>query len=174
MQQYEDLALVAQVVRHALADQADLAIERVGTGVSTAVYRVAWAETVLYVRVLPEQGASFAPEAAVHRLLRARGLRVPEVVYVEALNPLLQRSVMFTTAIAGRPLGYGQRPAQVAAIVREAGRELAVLNQVTVQGFGWMLRDSHTGEELSAEYATQQEWLAQHVAPAVALLSQEQ
>jgi hypothetical protein len=118
MQAYDNLALVTQVIQQVFSDDAEPTVERVEAGVSTAVYRVAWDATVVYVRVLPEQGASFAPEAAVHRRLLARGLHVPEVLYVEPLNPPLQRSVMVTTAIAGQAIGEAPRPANIASIAR--------------------------------------------------------
>jgi aminoglycoside phosphotransferase (APT) family kinase protein len=129
---------------------------------------------VLYVRVLPEQDASFAPEAQVHRLLLARGLRVPDVLYVEPHNALLQRSVMCTTAIPGQAIGYADPPANVLAIVREAGRELAVLNQVPIEGFGWIQRDLPADQPLRAEYPTPGEWLTEHVGPALSAFSRSE
>jgi len=110
----------------------------------------------LYLRVLPEEGASFAPEVAAHTLLRQRQVNVPEVLYFEQRNELLQRSIMLTTAIKGRPLS--QSPALSVevreAIVTEAGRDLALINSVPVEGFGWVKRDSSDTRQLQAPWPT--------------------
>src|SRR5579884_2731582 len=68
-------------------------VERVLEGVSTYVYRVFYQRETFYLRILPEVGANFAPEAVVHTRLRQLQVRVPEVVYVEPCKDLLQRSV---------------------------------------------------------------------------------
>lgn len=159
---YENLALVKQVVGQIFPGHPRLVVERVREGVSTAVYRVREGDRIYYLRVLPEVDASFAPERYVHAALRAWGLPVPEVLYFEAYQPLLHRSVMLTTAIAGQAIGYEARPAPVQPLVRAAGRDLARLNRLPVQGFGWVLRSNVAEDGLYAEYSTSQEWLARH------------
>lgn len=49
-------------------------VERVAEGVSTWVYRIRYRDSTFYLRVLPEAGASFAPEVAVHTALLLPGL----------------------------------------------------------------------------------------------------
>ena len=171
MQAYERLDFAAQAAREALG-RADFVIERVAEGGSTAVYRVTQSGSTAYLRVLPEQGASFEPEAEVHRLLLARGLHVPQILYVEPYHALLQRSAMLTSAIGGNAIGYAARPAFVEEIVRDAGRELAIANQISVEGFGWIRRDLPAGQPLQAEHATYREWLLQDYAPAFGALGQ--
>src|SRR5712692_935961 len=79
-------------------------------GGSTEVYRIWHGDAVFYLRVLPEQDASFAPEALVHQLLLERGLHVPEVIYFEHYHPALGHSVMMTTEIMGAAIGHSARP----------------------------------------------------------------
>ena len=81
-------------------------VERARSGVSTPVYRIGRAGTTFYLRLAASPEASLAPEALVHDLLRARGVRVPDVVHFEPCHTALGRSVMITTEIPGRPLGH--------------------------------------------------------------------
>ena len=83
-----------------------LTVERVPEGVSTWVYRLIFPQETMYLRLLPEAGASFAPEVAVHQQLRQRQVKVPEVIHFEPCNELLQRSLMVTTD-PGRRLRWG-------------------------------------------------------------------
>src|SRR5205823_4788530 len=146
---------IEKVVRHILPSISFM-VERVAEGVSTFVYRILCGDETFYLRVLPEAGASFAPEVAAHTLLRQRQVNVPEVLYFEQRNELLQRSIMMTTAIKGRPLS--QSPALTVevreAIVTEAGRDLALINSVPVEGFGWVERDSSDTRRLHAPWPT--------------------
>jgi aminoglycoside phosphotransferase (APT) family kinase protein len=157
-----------------MPDRGDLIVERAGEGQSTAVYRVRTNGELFYLRILPEVSAGFAPEAFVHSVLRAWRLHVPEVLYVEHFNALLQRSLMLTTAIAGQAIGYGARPSATPQIVRCAGRELAHINSLPVRGFGWVQRATEVVAGLSAEFPSLQEWLVQHFETPLALLDQAQ
>jgi aminoglycoside phosphotransferase (APT) family kinase protein len=145
-------------------------VERVPESHSTEVYRIRQPGAVLYLRILPERDASFAPEAYAHSLLRMRQVRVPEVIYFEHYNPALRRSAMVTTEILGQAIGHGLRPPNVRQIVRQAGRELARINQIPVHGFGWIVRDQPIVDELRAEYATYAQWIQHHVGDLVTLL----
>lgn len=139
-------------------------IERVTQGVSTYVYRLTTHNNTWYLRILPEENASFAPEAMVHARLRHMQVRVPEVIYLEPYNDLLQRSIMVTTEIPGRPLSQSQDLSKeaLAEIVREAGRDLARINSLSVDGFGWVKRDIPATEALQAEWPTYREFVDEH------------
>ena len=130
---------IETVVRHILPSISFM-VERVAEGVSTFVYRILCGDETFYLRVLPEAGASFAPEVTAHTLLRQRQVNVPEVIYFEQRNELLQRSIMMTTAIKGQPLSHSPALSVEVreAIVAEAGRDLAWINSVPVAGFGWI------------------------------------
>jgi len=134
-------------------------IERAGDGISTLVYRLRRGEETFYLRVLPEAGDSFAPEAYVHMLLRRRGVRVPEVLYLEHRNAVLQRSVMVTTEIRGRPVAHRPKDQAMAHILMEAGRELAIINSIPVEGFGWIKRDRASVTRLEAEQSSNRAFL---------------
>ena len=61
-------------------------VERAEAGVSTPVYRISRGGTTLYLRLAEGPGAGLAPEALAHDLLRALGVRVPEVIHFEPFN----------------------------------------------------------------------------------------
>lgn len=116
-------------------------IERTLEGGSTQVYRLFRETEVLYLRVAEEAGESMAPETEVHTRLLAAGVKVPEVVAVESFAPEIDRSVMIVRAIAGAPLSAGADSATAGRVVREAGRDLALINSIPVEGYGWIRRD---------------------------------
>jgi len=149
-------------------------VERVTEGVSTCVYRLSFPHETFYLRILPEEGASFAPEFAVHTQLHHMQIKVPEVIHFEHYNELLQRSVMVTTEIKGQALNHSSTlsQAKLAAIVQEAGRDLACLNAVQVEGFGWVRRDSPALEPLQAEWSTHQAFVLEYWEADVAYLAQ--
>jgi Ser/Thr protein kinase RdoA (MazF antagonist) len=104
------------------------------------VYRVHAAGRVVYARIAEGEDDDLSVDAALLEHLRALALRVPPVVHVEPFDQALGRSVLITGEVAGEPLA-GCRDQQAARrIAHAAGRELAVLNSVAVQGFGWVQR----------------------------------
>ena len=138
---------------------AALVVESVAEGVSTYVYRLRRGAEVFYLRVLPEEGATFAPEVAAHTILRRQGVQVPEVLYWEDRNQAVGRSVMITTEIKGRAIGRSDVGAELPDILRAAGRDVALLNQVPVQGFGWIRRDLPKDLALRGEVPTEREFM---------------
>jgi aminoglycoside phosphotransferase (APT) family kinase protein len=148
-------------------------VERVSEGVSTYVYRITSDHETWYLRVLPEEEANFAPEVMVHTQLREMQVKVPEVIYVEPYNDLLQRSVMVTTEIPGRPIGQSQELGgeALAEIVREAGRDLARINSLAVEGFGWVKRDASVTKVLQGEWPTYREFVDEYWEADLAYLS---
>ncbi len=171
-QSAETATLITNLVKSVFSMAEHVTIERVREGQSTEVYRIHRADSVFYLRLLPELDASFAPEVYVHTRLRAQGLQVPEVVYFEHVHPALQRSVMITTEIPGQAIGYSARSADLRSVIQRAGRELARINALKVNGFGWVQRDQPRVAELQAEYTTYAEWLQQDFAEPLALLEQ--
>lgn len=129
-------------------------IERAEEGVSTLVYRIRRDDEVFYLRLLPEEGASFAPEVRVHQLLRERNVKVPEIVHFEHYNAALRRSVMVTTEVSGAPIGHRPLGERLRQILVEAGRDLAIVNSILVEGFGWIARDGAGAGRLTAEHPT--------------------
>lgn len=149
-------------------------VERVTEGVSTYVYRITCPSQIFYLRILPEEGASFSPEVTVHTRLRQMQVKVPEVIHFEHYNRLLQRSVMITAEIKGQPLSQSTMLSQkeVEAISREAGRDLACISTMPVEGFGWMQRDSPDAKSLRAEWPTHRAFALEYWEADVAYLAE--
>lgn len=114
-------------------------IEQAPRGVSTPVYRLLRGEECLYLRMSEAPGGSMRAEAVVHDHLRATGVSVPEVLAVDDA-PEIGRGVMLVREVPGAPLA-GDDDVDRAPILRAAGRDLARINAVLVEGFGWIRRD---------------------------------
>jgi aminoglycoside phosphotransferase (APT) family kinase protein len=149
-------------------------VERVAEGVSTYVYRLRQGQAVWYLRVLPEEHASFAPEVFAHQRLRERGVAVPEVLYFEHCNETLERSVMLTTEIKGTSLAHCPNAQAQRRILHAAGRDLANINSLPVQGFGWVQRDKSTITRLQAEHPSSSAFLCEYLERDLAMLSNAQ
>ncbi|XEC93708.1 aminoglycoside phosphotransferase family protein [Paenibacillus tarimensis] len=153
------IALVKQVASDCL-NTAVNNIERVLDGVSTYVYRVQSEDNTLYLRILPEQDMSFAVEASVHSLLRERGVLVPEVIHYERHNPIVGMSVMIVREIPGSSILNCCSKDIYNDILIRAGKQLAVINQVKVDGFGWVKRDrEEDGAALQGEKTSMYDYL---------------
>jgi hypothetical protein len=106
---------------------------------STPVYRVHRGEESLYLRMSKDAGGSMHAEVAVHEHLHAAGVAVPEVIAMDDA-PEIGRGVMLVREVPGEPLD-GADGVDRAPILRAAGRDLARINAVEVEGFGWIRRD---------------------------------
>ena len=153
---------IRDVVESLLVTRNILGIDRVAEGGSTIVYRVATPYQQYYLRVHPEVGGDFAAEAAVHQVLSGLGVKVPLVVLYAKHHPVIQRSLLLTTAIPGRAIGSTQPQDNVIAVVQAAGRELARIHQVSVAHYGWITQTQAEPLRLRAEYAQLAEWLHAH------------
>jgi Ser/Thr protein kinase RdoA (MazF antagonist) len=118
----------------------ELTVARTPAGVSAQVYRVHAAVGVLYARVAEEDHEDLSVDAALLEHLRAEGLHVPQVVHVEPFDQALGRSLLIMGEIVGAPLAGCRDERAARRVARAAGAELAVLNRVAVQGFGWIQR----------------------------------
>ena len=148
-----------------------VAWERVTEGVSTVVYRARRREERFYLRILPELGLTFAPEVKVHERARALGCRVPEVLAYEVRNPVLERSLMLTREIPGRPIGPEIDRVVAREVLNEAGRDLARINSISVGGFGWVKRQSgDVNDPLSAAHQSFGSLIESEYRPALASL----
>jgi len=167
-----DIRLIEALVTQVFPRTVPSHVERVEEGVSTYVYRIYRGHEVFYLRVLPEVNASFAPEVYVHAMLRAKDVKVPEVVYFEHYNEVVQRSVMVTTAIKGKHIGHYPVNEVPRSTLVEAGRDLAVINSIPVQQFGWIRRDSSAVTALEAELPTYKAFVFEHLEEDLAFLSE--
>ncbi len=160
---YVDMQRVKTIVHH-IFPTFPRSIERMAEGVSTHVYRIIFERETFYLRVLPEEGASFAPEVTVHERLRQMHVKVPEVVYFEAYNELFERSIMVPSEIRGQPVSQAHSLSEEARaeVLREAGRDLAAINGVSVEGFGWILRDLPKTDDLFAQWPTHRAFVLEY------------
>jgi aminoglycoside phosphotransferase (APT) family kinase protein len=156
------VTVVARLARRIFSAAQAITVEPVAEGVSTYVYRLQRGSETFYLRVLPEVGDGFAPEALVHTLLRARGISVPAVIYWEHDNEEVQRSVMVTTAIPGSSVMQCTDEGTIRRVLVEAGRELAIINSIPVAGFGWIIRDKSTATPRQAEHPTYRAFVTEH------------
>ncbi|MGN6032738.1 MAG: phosphotransferase family protein [Thermomicrobiales bacterium] len=116
-----------------------------------------------YLRLAEEPGERRDGEVRVKQLLHSAGVRVPEVVAWEGQPPELDRAATLTRSVPGLPLKAMARtiPADdVAAIAREAGRDLAMLAATPVAGFGWIALPDATTGALRADHPTRSAWTA--------------
>lgn len=126
-------------------------VERVHQGASTYVYRADTAQGIYYLRYLPEP-ASYAAEALAHSLLLDHGVQVPKVIAFEHYNEAAGLSLMITEAMPGSSMKDAWPGQSLSIILHEAGRQLALLHQLPVDGFGWIDRtrwDKLYGEKAS-------------------------
>jgi aminoglycoside phosphotransferase (APT) family kinase protein len=137
-----DGAALRALLRRVLGSE--LQVARTPAGVAAQVYRVQASGRVLYVRIAEEDHEDLSVDAALLQQLGDLGLHVPEVVHVEPFDQPLGRSVLIMGEVAGEPLARCRDEGAARRVARAAGRELAVLNGVGVQGFGWVRRQSPT------------------------------
>lgn len=136
-----------------------VATERMGSGVSTPVYRITSREAVRYLRLAEGQGEVRDGEVRAHDLAGQRGVRVPEVLRWEAHPPELDRSAMLTSELAGVPLSAsgGEASSAVQGWVRDG----ALLNTISVRGWGWITGVSADGG-LLAEHSNRSAWAEEY------------
>ncbi|UCD09379.1 MAG: aminoglycoside phosphotransferase family protein [Dehalococcoidales bacterium] len=119
-----------------------VSVERVSRDWSTYVFCVKTSTETFYIRFLPED-ASFAAEVLVHNILLERGVVVPRVIAREHRNEAAGLSVMITGEIPGVSIENEWPSENAREILNQAGRQLALVNEVPVDGFGWIDRNSY-------------------------------
>jgi Ser/Thr protein kinase RdoA (MazF antagonist) len=130
--------------------------------VSTQVYRLERGSEVFFLRIGEEEQDNLETDAELHRRLHSMGVHVPTVIYVEPFNDALSRSVMITTEISGSSLDNISAVEAAAGVARAAGRDLALLNQIPVRGFGFVLRRPPHWP-LVAEFASYAEFVVSYL-----------
>lgn len=152
-----ELGVVYKVSEKYLEDI--IRIERVLKGASTYVFRVTTHSGTFYMRFLPED-ASFATEVLVHNTLHSMGVSVPRVIAFENKNEYTGLSVMLVDEIPGFCIEENCPQENLQNIIREAGRQLARIHSIPVDGFGWIDKshqntlkgEKHSFDEYFSEY----------------------
>ncbi|HEY6407964.1 MAG TPA: aminoglycoside phosphotransferase family protein, partial [Ktedonobacteraceae bacterium] len=168
-----ELVIVERIVARHFPHSFQIVVQQVEEGGSTYVYRIHNTNEIFYLRVLPEIGASFAPEVKVHQALREKQVKVPEVLYFEHENKELGRSIMLTREIKGKHLGYCGEQTEQRNILLEAGRDLAIINNLPVKNFGWIRRDSPEATSLEATFLTYRAFVYEHLERDLAALEEQ-
>jgi aminoglycoside phosphotransferase (APT) family kinase protein len=147
--------LIQTLINH-IFPSTPIHIQLVTEGISTHVYRLTAPHETFYLRLLPEIEDSFAPEVAIHTTLRQIQVKVPEIIYFEHYNEALHCSIMITGEIKGIPVSQSHTlpKDKLQPILIEAGRDLARINSIAVEGFGWIKRDEPETIVLQAEQPT--------------------
>jgi aminoglycoside phosphotransferase (APT) family kinase protein len=136
------------------------------------VYRIQVKGETFYLRILPEP-VSFAAEVNVHEILLKNGIKVPKIIHFEHKDELVGHSIMIVDEILGHSMLEGSVKLTLEgfeSVLFEAGKQLAVINQVPVDGFSWI--DRNNWETLAGEKATFGEYYHEHSANDLDLLSQ--
>lgn len=157
-----DPGALDQLLEQVFGTSTPLSWKRAAEGVSTQVYRVQRAAETFYLRVAEEAGDDLRTDAELHRRLRLLGVRVAEVVHVDQHAPSLDRSIMVTTEVAGICLSECTSPQEATSVIEEAGRDLARINQVAVEGFGFVRRNG-AGWPLEGEYRDHATYLTSYL-----------
>ncbi|MEO3741865.1 phosphotransferase [Plantactinospora sp. B5E13] len=141
-----DGAAIDVLLRRVFGTSVPVTWQRTPEGVSTQVYRLSRGSETFYLRIAEEADDNLETDAELHQRLCDLGVRVARVVDVEPFNPAIGRSTMVTTEVPGLPLSGIAAPTRTgsgvdaASVVEAAGADLALLNQVPVDGFGWIRR----------------------------------
>jgi aminoglycoside phosphotransferase (APT) family kinase protein len=113
------------------------------------VYEAHVDDAVFYLRVAEEPVQDLTTDAQILERLRALGATVPVVVAAEAGPCEVPLSWMLVTEIPGSSLAHAGTDEQARRAARLAGRDTAIINSVTVGGFGWVQRNG--AQQLTAE-----------------------
>ena len=89
-------------------------------------------------------------------------MRVAEFVHVEPFVAGIDRSVLITTEVPGASLAEVDDPAVAATVAEDAGRNLALLGGLPVDGYGFVRRLG-PGWPLRAEYPCHDTFVTSHL-----------
>ncbi len=111
-------------------------------GVSTDVFKLSYKSTTLFLRVLPK-GEKSSRQVIAHRKMIEKGVNVPEVIYfADNINEIDGCSYMILKEIKGDSIRESRvlRLNDIEKIIIEAGKQIALVNTIEVNGVGWIDR----------------------------------
>lgn len=160
--------VLCAILQRVFPREREISFERMRSGGSTQVYRIARDSGVFYLRFGEDPQDTFAPEARVHDLLESLGARVPHVVLFEDVAREIERSIMVTTEIKGSALqiggsGFGglDRINHSFTTLQAAAADLARVNSIRISGYGFLARARPWDGRLSGAYSTFSDWSAE-------------
>jgi len=159
--------LLKKIVSKVFSDTGNLLIEPAEEGISTDVYRIKKNKEVFYLRIASWEDESFESETFVHQVLLDKGVKIPEIIYYENFNKLINRSFMIVTEVKGRAISRKLEPEKLKNVLFEAGKDLAVINSIPVKGFG---RLKGGVKELEGKHKTRKDALPKDLDKRIKLL----
>lgn len=153
-----DTAATHALLHRVFGSSVPVTCQRTPDGVSTQVYRIRRGPEVFYLRIAEEADENLETEAELHGRLRGLGVKIADIVHVEPFNAAIGRSTIITTEIPGASTADISDPALAASIVEQAGADLAVINRIPVDGFGFVRRRDRRWP-LAAEFSQYEDFL---------------
>jgi aminoglycoside phosphotransferase (APT) family kinase protein len=146
-----DIGDLNHLLRRVFPEASSVAVEPATDGRLVVVYRARVDNAVFYLRLAEEPGQDLTTDAEILVRLRGLGVSVPAVVAAGADNDDLARSYMIVTEVRGQSLAQGGTDDEARRAARAAGRDTAIINSLSVAGFGWLQRTG--AQQLTAELA---------------------
>ena len=157
-----DLGVLAGLVREAVPRARSVSIGQVpGSSRVVVVYRATVDGVRYYLRLAEEPGQDLTTEAHVLERLQALDVRVPGVVAASPATAAFPRSWMIMTEVPGRSIAQGGTDDEAQQAAMAAGRDVAVINSVSVSGFGWLHRDGSA--QLAAELPSYRQFVVSYL-----------
>jgi aminoglycoside phosphotransferase (APT) family kinase protein len=156
-----DPDVLAGLVRDVFPRAGSVSTGRASGGHVVVVYRAIVDGVRYYLRLAEEPGQDLTTDALVLERLRARDVRVPEVVAASPPTAAFPRSWMIMAEVPGRSIAHGATDAEARRAATAAGRNVAVINSLAVAGFGWLQRDG--SEQLTAELPSYSQFVVSYL-----------
>src|SRR6266851_4310589 len=156
-----DNRVLARVIRRVFPEASSVSVKAAGDRRLVVVYRARVDNAVFYLRLAEERGQDLTTDAGILDRLRTLGVSVPAVVAAEAAPADLARSYMIVTEIPGQSLAHGGTDDEARLAARAAGRDIAIINSLSVIGFGWLRRIG--AQQLTAELGSYGDFVVSHL-----------
>jgi fructosamine-3-kinase len=120
-------------------------------GIATNVYKVKNKGNTYYLRITPYENQSYQPEVIAHQEILTKGAKIPEIIYHRNHCPEINnRSFMIIKEIGGKPVSSHNNWQELKQVFIKAGRDIAKVNTISVDGFGWIERKEKDINKLKA------------------------
>jgi aminoglycoside phosphotransferase (APT) family kinase protein len=156
-----DSPALARLVRQAFPRARCVLVEPAAARRLIVVYRAVVDDRVFYLRLAEEPGQDLTTDARILDRLRSLGVSAPAVVAAQPAPAQGQRSYMIMAEVPGQALACSGTEDEARAAARAAGRDCAIINSLSVTGFGFLQR---TGAgQLTAELPSYAEFVVSYL-----------
>lgn len=114
---------------------AEYEVLEIDGGISTDIFKLVDEKSELFLRIAPED-ENMSTESTIHKLAIEAGVSVPKCAYYEDFNKQLGKSFMITSKMPG--LAVNSLIEKRGKIIQSAGQDLAKLQTIKIDGFGWL------------------------------------